>query len=346
MDLASAVVARFVRKLYVSQPPKRRLYQNSRMSVAFLELHYHLRDHSHTMDALVRNKCEAEILAAFTHIAHQLGVEVRLESTAYREGGLKEIWSFLGTNSAQLALLLTIIVLIFSRYPTSDPEIDTLNKEVLKLTIEEKRLNLQKLRREAGEKQPSADAASDAAHVIEGDLKVATRRSNFYRGLIGYEKVTAVGFALLPEHQVSAPDEKQVQRSDFSKFVQLTDRLPVEVIDEANIEIVAPVLREGNYPWKGQYNNQPINFAMLDEMFKSSVLLRQVSFQHGSTIKCVLNIHRKFDEVGDVKITGYSVTTVLEKSDDGAAEETPQGKRYRFAKKQGAGQGSLFEQAP
>lgn len=316
------------------------------MTVALLELHYHLRDQSHSMDAVVRNKCEAEILAAFSQIAQQLGVEVRLESTAYREGGLKEIWSFLGTNNAQLTLLLAIIVLIFSRYPISDPETDALNKEVLKLTIEEKKLNLQKLRREAEKSPPAADAVSDAAKVIEGDLRVATRRSNFYRGLIGYEKVTAVGFTPIPEQQITAPDEKQVQRADFFKFIQLTDRLPVEVIDEATIEIVAPVLREGNYQWKGQYDDQAINFAMLDEEFRSSVLLRKVSFQHGSTIKCVLNIHRKFDEVGDVKITGYSVTTVLAKLDDGSSEETPQGKRHRFAKKQGAGQGGLFEQAP
>lgn len=316
------------------------------MTVAHLELHYHLGDQSHSMDALVRNKCEAEILAAFTQIAQQLGVEVRLESTSYREGGLKEIWSFLGTNNAQLTLLIAIIVLIFSRYPTSNPETDALNKEVLKLTIEEKKLNLQKLRREIESKRASPDAVSDAARVIEGDLKVATRRSNFYRGLIGYEKVTAVGFTPVPEQQATPPDEVKVQRADFFKFIQLTDRLPIEVIDEATIEIVAPVLREGNYQWKGQYDNQPINFAMLDEEFKSSVLLRKVSFQHGSSIKCVLNIHRKFDEVGDIKVTGYSVATVLSKSDDGIVEETPQGKRHRFSKKQGAGQGKLFEPLP
>jgi hypothetical protein len=298
------------------------------------------------MDAIVRNKCEAEILAAFTQIAAQLGVEVKLESTAYREGGLKEIWSFLGTNNAQLTLLLAIIVLVFSRYPTSDPETEALNKEVLKLTIEEKKLNVQKLRRETVDVPPSTEAVSDAAKVIESDLRVATRRSNFYRGLIGYEKVTAVGFTPIPESRLTLVDERQVQRADFSKFIQLTDRLPVEVIEEATIEIVAPVLKEGNYQWKGQYDDQPINFAMLDEEFKSSVLLRKVSFQHGSTIKCVLNIHRKFDEVGDVKITGYSVSTVLAKVDGGDAEETPQGKRHRFSKKQSAGQGKLFEQAP
>lgn len=30
-----------------------------------LELHYYLNNGSHSMDALVRNKCEAEILAKF-----------------------------------------------------------------------------------------------------------------------------------------------------------------------------------------------------------------------------------------------------------------------------------------
>lgn len=66
------------------------------------------------------------------------------------------------------------------------------------------------------------------------------------------------------------------------------------------------------------------------------------SFQHGAAIECVLNIHRKLDEVGDVHITGYTVATVLSKSDGGVAYETPQCKRHRFAKKQSAGQGKLF----
>lgn len=313
------------------------------MTTARLELHYHLRDQSHTMDALVRNKCEAEVLAAFIQIAQQLGVNVKLESSAYREGGLKEIWAFLGSNNAQLGLLLAIIVLVFSRFPTTDFETEELNKEVLKLTIEEKKLNLQKLKRELNTGEIKNETVGDAAKSIVGDLKVATRRSNFYRGLIGYDKVTAVGFSSVPDDVTKPVDEHQVQRSDFSKFVLVTDKLPVEVIDGATIEIVAPVLKEGNYQWKGQYENQPITFAMRDEEFKSSVLLRKVSFQHGTTIACVLNIHRKFDEIGDLKITGYSVATVLSKADDGAIEETVQGKRHRYSQKQGAGQGKLFD---
>lgn len=312
------------------------------MAIARLELHYHLSDNAHSMDAFVRNKSEGEALSAFLHIAQQLGISVQLESSAYQEGGLKEIWGFIGANKDQLGWLLAIIVFLFSRFPATDPETDALNKEVLKLTIEEKKINLEKLKREL-HSEPIKDATVGvAAQALESDLKVATRRSNFYRGLQAYSKVTAVGFTPIPNGAVQWPEEKTIARADFAKFIQLTDRLPIEVVDGAQIEIVAPVLKEGNYQWRGMFLGQPVSFAMLDEQFKSRVLERKISFQHGSTIECSLNIHRKFNEVGDIAITGYSVVTVISTFDGVTSEETPQGKRHKFARKQAENQGVLF----
>ncbi|CAM8624266.1 hypothetical protein MCEZEM1_02962 [Comamonadaceae bacterium] len=313
------------------------------MAVTRLELHYFLRDDAHSMNALLRNKCEAEALAAFTHIAQQLGVSVELESTAFREGGLREIWTFLGSSNSQLTLLLAVIVLVFSRIPVSDAEMDALNKEVLKLTIEEKKLNIQKLKREIGKGEISEGAADDVSRYLDGDVKVATRRSNFYRQLLTNDRVTALSLGEIPEGEVKPVVEHRVERAAFPLFVQLTDKLAVEVVENAQIEIVAPVLKEGSYHWKGVYLDQPISFAMGDDVFKSDVLMGKISFQHGALIECVLNIHRKLDEVGDAHITGYTVSTVLSKADRGIAQETAQGKRHRFVKKQAASQGKLFE---
>lgn len=311
-----------------------------------LELHYHLRGQSHSMDALVRNKAEAEALAAFLQVAERLGVSLQLESSAYQEGGLREVWRFIGASKDQLGWILAIIVLLFSRYPVADPEANALNKEVLRLTVEEKKANLEKLKTDLKKGPPSPDAASAAAQALEGDLKIATRRSNFYRGLSAYEDVTAVGFTALPLGRGEPHPERTVPRSDFARFMQHTDRLPIEVIDEAAIEIVAPVLREGSYQWKGVYLGQPISFGMLDEQFKTSVSMGEVSFQRGSTINAVLHVHRKFDEVGDVTITGYSVVTVLSKAEGSTVHETAQGRRHRFGKKQAQGQRSLFQAQP
>lgn len=109
-----------------------------------------------------------------------------------------------------------------------------------------------------------------------------------------------MGFTPLSLDPSAQADESTVPRADFIKFIQASNNLPVEPIEDARIEIVAPVLKEGDYKWKGAYDGQAISFTMGDEVFKSSVLLGDVSFQHGSTIECVLNIHRKFDEVGEV----------------------------------------------
>ena len=71
--------------------------------------------------------------------------------------------------------------------------------------------------------------------------------------------------------------------------------------------------KEGRYKWKGIYKDDPISFDMQDSSFKDAVFFENIPFQHGTVIKCVLFIHREIDEIGDVKITGYSVTTVMRK---------------------------------
>jgi hypothetical protein len=81
---------------------------------------------------------------------------------------------------------------------------------------------------------------------------------------------------------------------------------------------------------------------MTDAEFKNAVLLEQVAFQHGSCISCVLHVHRKFDEIGEVEIIGYSVVTVIEKTDGGQTHETPQGKKHRAHKKFIQDQRGLF----
>ena len=303
-----------------------------------LEMHYHLLDQSHSMDAIVRNKCEAEALAVFIEIAKSLGIDAAIESSAFTEGGLREIWSFIGKNNNQLTLLLAIIVLVFSRIPISDSEMDNLNKQIAKLTIEEKQLAIAKLKKEMDIGSVNNEAVTLGVTVLETQIKIAARRSNFYKQLTNYRQVTGVGVT----QKSAETEERYVDRSEFSKFVLFTNKPPIEVIESATIEIVAPVLKEGNYQWKGIYKGEPISFAMTDDEFKVLVLTRKVMFQHGSAIECVLNIHRKFDEVGEIEITGYSVPTVISIADGVSYTETIQGKRYKANKKSSESQGKLF----
>lgn len=293
-----------------------------------LEFHYFLENNSHSMDAGVRNKCEAEALALFKEIAATLDIQVIIESVAHQEGGLKEIWKFIGKNNNQLTFLVAIIVLIFSRIPTSDPEQDRLTKELTRLSIEEKTLAIEKLKKELDSNEVNYEVLDSASTAIDENFRVAVRKSNFYKNLVNCRKVSGVGFSSLDKDSNPIDHEKYVPRPDFRKFILLSDTLPIEVVEGAKVEIVSPVLREGNYHWKGIYEGVSISFIMSDEEFKNSVLREEVTFQHGSFIECVLNVHKKFNEVGDVVITGYSVGTVIKKTDGRNELETIQGKRY------------------
>ena len=81
---------------------------------------------------------------------------------------------------------------------------------------------------------------------------------------------------------------------------------------------------------------------MDDREFKSAVLSRQISFKNGSEIVCVLIIHKKIDELGEVVTSGYSVDVVLENIESGLPKETPHGKRYRHTQKLIEAQNDLF----
>lgn len=325
-------------------------------SAETFQVHYYLANESHAMDAFVRNRCEAELLAIFQEVCATLGVSISIETVALQEGGLKELWKALGDNKDQIntvlaifAIVLSIATLASSRIPLSDAEKDARERKIQELTIEEKqlaieerKLALEKLKKEMKDGKPSDEVIDGAAKAAEQSLKVQTRRSNFYKHLSNYEKVTAVGFAGLDEEKQPADLERIVPRADFHRYVLTTNDLPIEAVDGASIEIVAPVLKEGNYKWRGIYHGEAISFWMTDAEFRSSVLRKEVSFQHGSCISCILQIFRKFDEVGEVVVTGYSVVTVLEKTDGGVTVETAQGRKHRAIQKLIHNQQELF----
>ncbi|MCB6184216.1 hypothetical protein LIN78_11730 [Leeia sp. TBRC 13508] len=320
------------------------------------QIHYYLANESHSMDAFIRNKCETELLAIFQEVCTILGTSIRIESIPQEHGGLREYWKVYGENSVQinttltlLAIIISVISTVLSRIPISDPEkeerekmIQELTIEEKRLTIEERRINLEKLKKEMKDGHPAIETIEKAAKSVESNLKIQSRRSNFYRQLSNYDKVTAVGFSALDSANKEVVQEHWVPRSDFHNYVLADNSFPTETIDGATIEIVAPVLKEGNYKWKGIYEGESISFSMTDAEFKNAVRLENVAFQHGSSINCVLQIHQKLNEVGDVEITGYSVVTVLDKTDGGNTHEMPQGKKHRAYKKLIQSQRSLF----
>ncbi|MDD3019888.1 MAG: hypothetical protein PHX61_02775 [Alphaproteobacteria bacterium] len=299
------------------------------------EIHYFLNNDSHSMDAVVKNSCEAEFLAVAYEIIDFFELDITLNAEVLREGGIRELWEALGKNSSQLTILLLVLTAIFTYCMIPDSELTQLQKENLKLQNE-------KLKEELSKIEVNKKIVDTHIENANKNQKIVTRRSNFYKTLNANQEVTKVGFSTLDKDQKRVGNEVIVPRTEFIYFIQRSNKLPIEIDENAQIEIVAPVLREGKAKWKGLYNEELISFFMDDRIYKAAVLTKQISFKNGDILTCVLEIHKELNEVGEIVITKYSVQTVLDKIENDLPTETQGGKKYRREKKIQDSQGKLF----
>ena len=113
------------------------------------EINYYLADKSHSMNAAIKNKCEAEFLAVANEVAAIFGIQLEWESQALEEGGIREIWIAMGANGTQISLLISLLTFIFTLIPQQDQELIDLQKQEIRLSIEEKKLTIEKLKKES-----------------------------------------------------------------------------------------------------------------------------------------------------------------------------------------------------
>lgn len=294
-----------------------------------IELHYFFSNDSNLMDAVIRNKCEHEFLEIVKQVGEILDVELSVETEAYLEGGLKEWWTItVRKNQFIIGLISGILINVISNHITSDKELPELQKQELRLSIE----YLKKGLNENEETKPSI-SIENATVIINNDIKIQKHKSNFYKNLSSYHKVTKIETNILFENNEPVDVPKTINRIDFGKFILTSDDLPPITDDKAIIEIISPVLKRGNYKWKGLYNGEIIDFYMKDTIFKESVIFDKESFKNGTFIECVLEVSKKIDDFGEVKNSGYSVLTVIKKDDGVATVLTKQGEKFRADQK-------------
>lgn len=295
-----------------------------------IELHYFFRDETHTMNAFVRNECEKELLTIIKEVILSLDIEVDIESEAFKEGGLKEIWKFLGKNGVQLTLIITVFGLVLSRVPVENKELVKLQMKNLELDNELKRQELKKIKNEIrSDEELTDDIVERVLEILDKDYKIIWHKSNFYKKLNFYPKVIKLTTQRLNEQNEPVEKERTVEREHFGKFILRSDTFSPNIDEEAVIDIISPVLKKGNFSWKGFYKGDIINFEMSDQGFKKSVLNKEIEFINGTAIKCVLQQNRKIDEVGLVKVIQNKVLTVIEIITGENYVPTEQGKKYK-----------------
>jgi hypothetical protein len=147
--------------------------------------------------------------------------------------------------------------------------------------------------------------------------------------LLKDERITKIGTSVLDSENQIIGEEKFVKRSQFREFVLNTDELESVIVEDAIIEIVSPVLKDRRIKWIGIYEGKNLSFKMEDLHFTKQILMEQVQFKRGTYIECVLEIKKKLNEIGEVKIDGYNVLVVIRSFDHSMSFETPQGIEYK-----------------
>ena len=257
------------------------------------ELHYYLKDNSHAMNAFVRNKAEKDFLEAVKRIGELLDSELKIETEAYKEGGLKEL---IVIGGIVLGFLSPSINDIITHYATQDTQIEALDKKVKEATLKNLELDSKKKELEIEEQiNKKLDDKLTKKYI-----------SNFYKRIDSYDKVEKIGYKSLEKDGL----EYIVERKDFKSFI-LHDDITISEDDDAMIEIISPVLKEGKYNWRGRYKNEKIDFSMADSKFKQEVIEGKHKFSNGSLINCHLEIKVTFDEFGDEKSRNYRVLQVF-----------------------------------
>lgn len=261
------------------------------------ELHYYLKDKSHAMNAFVRNKAEKDFLEAVKRIGELLDSELQIETEAYQEGGLIEILTFSGfVIDRVLNYLSPALNDIITHYATRNTQSDKLDDKIKELTIKNLELDTKKKELEIEEQiNKKLDDKLTKKYI-----------SNFYKRIDSYDKVEKIGYKSLEKDGL----EYIVERKDFKSFI-LHDDITISEDDDAMIEIISPVLKEGKYNWRGRYKNEKIDFSMADSKFKQEVIEGKHKFSNGSLINCHLEIKVTFDEFGDEKSRNYRVLQVF-----------------------------------
>lgn len=294
-----------------------------------IELHYYFNNDSHTMDAIIRHECEKELLSIYKEVIDMLDINVKIESEAFSEGGLKEVWKFLGENSQQLTLLVTVLVAVYSRIPVENKELVHLQIENLKLDNEIKKNDLKKIKNDIKiDEAITEDIIEKVIKKLDSDYKIVWHKSNFYKRLKYYPKVIKFSTQKLDENNSPLDEPNNVHREKFSSFILKSDTFPPLVDEVAVIDIISPVLKHGKFNWKGIYNGEIISFEMKDSIFKDAVLNREIEFTNGTAIKCVLCRNRKIDDFGVIQTVNNVVLTVIEVVTSSSTIETSQGKKY------------------
>lgn len=328
-----------------------------------IQLHYWLKDELHTMDALTQNKCELEFIRLLTEFGKVFEIEYSIESEALAQGGIRRWFKLAIKNENKQATitigLISALVIATVATPitaalSKTTEIiverifeDELDRKEKELEIEGKELDNEekRLKNEAQriENEKNKQELKNKIGKIESNQKIKKYRSNFYEEIENEKRIEKISFVVEDILKNPISEEKHILKEKFKEYILASNEIETEPIGDAVIEIISPVLKKGEYKWKGIYEGKAISFNMKSNEFKTLIQTGKIEFKNGSAINCVLDIKKEIDNEGEEKIIAYNILRVNHYFENDKPIETPEGKKQRQLREADESQFKMFD---
>lgn len=282
-----------------------------------LIIHYFLQNPTlHQLNARLVNNNQANIISIIDLISAELGIEIDIDVLATKEGGLRDILRLKPKTTADrwivsavfFAVILPILVSLIVHFLTQDRELTTLQKEYYKAKLEEIKQDNQINVKQQKEIDKLKQRIDDL-ETTETAVKIKRKRSAIYTQMNDNTQITS--FAL--EEYITSKETEilgKVDKKDFCRFIDKQERI-VDIDEDATIEIISPVLNNSKYKWRGNYNNEVIEFSMRDKEFKNKIFSEDLQFGSNNILSAKLEIRKDVDEYGNEKVSSYAVIEVF-----------------------------------
>lgn len=308
-----------------------------------VELHYYFTDQEHRIDAFVQNRCEHELLTLMKELTKYFEFEFLIETELTQSGGIRKFFKIKPNNLSKKdkkqidvavrTAICTALITSFLINPLSIPVTKIVSnlmdrifedKELAEIEKEKAKEELKSLKLDNIKKQQE----------IESNAQLRISRSNFYEILNEYERLDSVEFLEEDEQKNRAIVYQRIPQIDFEKYIIQQDTLEDEIVENAMVAIVSPVLskKTKDIKWRGYYNGELIPLIMKSEEFVTSVDEGLIEFKNGFIINCNLRIEREKKKDDDEK-RRYIITEVISYIINEKVFETMEGKRYKQTKK-------------
>jgi hypothetical protein len=289
-----------------------------------LLIHYYFNDDSHSMNAFIKNKADQKLFLILQEMSDVFNLDFEFEVTAIHEGGIKDLIKIKPGKKTKkflkkyglttYTIVGTVLGTLLIHEITTDDEYQELKKQDLKLEIQKKQLEVEKLQNEKALGKEINDipvfSIEEMVEFLFAYDKIKNIRSDYYIELQKIDKLNGISNDVLNDSNQPMNLGKYVSKEKFNDLIIYDREIEPLIYDDIKIDIISPVLNQGNYKWRGVIHGYQKSFNMKDKEFKKLILQHKITFETGTSIMCKLIVRQKVNNHGKIETIEHNVFNV------------------------------------